>query len=180
MRFFLTTGLALSFAGATVLPMAPDEPQVFDIIAPVESIVPVIEEIDRSAVSAESEKTSELRLAADVNFAKDSAELTDRAREILAASIAQWKDRDIESITVVGHTDSVKGAVDNQKLSEDRAASVAAVLTESLPDASITPSGKGPSAPIADEKDAQGEELEQIRALNRRVEVRVTFAGAKD
>lgn len=72
----------------------------------------------------------------------------------------------LEQITVTGHTDSTGAADFNQKLSEQRAASVKAYLTQKGIDAGrIVTVGKGGSAPAADNKTAAG------RALNRRVEL---------
>lgn len=69
-----------------------------------------------------------------------------------------------ESITVVGHTDSVGTEAYNQGLSERRAKSAAKFLESQGLD-SITTKGMGESQPVADNKTKAG------RAKNRRVEI---------
>jgi OmpA-OmpF porin, OOP family len=70
------------------------------------------------------------------------------------------------NISVIGHTDN-KGSVDkNTTLSQDRAAFVKKYLADNNIDANqIVPTGKGPTAPIADNGTPEG------RAKNRRVEI---------
>lgn len=72
----------------------------------------------------------------------------------------------VESIDIIGHTDSVGSETYNQGLSERRAHSVADYLSgQGLERRSMTVSGKGESEPVADNHTAEG------RARNRRVEV---------
>lgn len=151
---------------------------VFDFTAPVEDINFVSEEIEGGAQVEEAKDYEILRLSADVNFAKDSAKLSTRANTILSDASAKWKELGVTSIEITGHTDSVKGRVDNDKLSRDRAASVEKVLAKKFPDAKISSTGKGPDEPRADEEELDGRELERARALNRRVEVVVSFPRA--
>lgn len=68
---------------------------------------------------------------------------------------------------VVGHTDNVGGLDANVKLSQDRAASVVAVLvkTHSIDAARLKPFGSGPYAPVASNDSEAG------RTKNRRVEL---------
>lgn len=99
-----------------------------------------------------------------VQFAHDSAQLTDEGRKTLdelADTLVRLK---FVSGTVVGHTDSVGAAAYNQKLSERRAQSVVDYLhSKGIGDGRLAASGAGESQPIADNKTAEG------RALNRRV-----------
>lgn len=70
-------------------------------------------------------------------------------------------------LIVEGHTDNVGGAVSNQKLSEQRAASVVAWLTaHGVPANRVSAKGYGLTKPVASNDDAEG------RAKNRRVELR--------
>ncbi len=68
-------------------------------------------------------------------------------------------------LLVVGHTDSVGKFEGNIELSQNRAASVAAVLSKRVPSAAsrITPCGVGNQCPIATSSSEEG------RAKNRRV-----------
>ena len=78
----------------------------------------------------------------------------------------------VESVNVVGHTDSVGTDAYNQGLSERRAEAVKTYLIEHGVDANlITSSGMGESQPVADNATSEG------RAQNRRVEV--TFKGTE-
>ncbi|QEE27845.1 OmpA family protein [Terriglobus albidus] len=80
-------------------------------------------------------------------------------------------------VQVEGHTDSVGGDDYNQKLSENRAGTVAGFLTtEGVPQDNVTAKGFGKTRPVADNTTAQG------RQQNRRVELVVSGAaiGVKD
>jgi len=71
-------------------------------------------------------------------------------------------------IEVVGHTDSIGSDAVNQRLSEQRAASVAAYLTaQGVQSERIETLGAGKKYPIADNSTEAG------RSQNRRVEIRV-------
>jgi OOP family OmpA-OmpF porin len=75
----------------------------------------------------------------------------------------------VDGIALIGHTDSIGGPAYNQKLSEQRAASVKAYLVSKGIDANkITTSGKGESQPVASNKTADG------RQKNRRVDVELS------
>ncbi|MGC1455088.1 MAG: OmpA family protein [Nitrospirota bacterium] len=104
------------------------------------------------------------------------ADLSFQDRKEISKIIEQMKSRNVEHITVIGHTDTnrirpgaSKEFPDNYVLSQGRAKAVASVIAEALrltPD-QITIVGKGPDEPLATNKTAEG------RALNRRVEFRV-------
>lgn len=85
------------------------------------------------------------------------AALTDLADKIKASA-------GHETLTIVGHTDSVGSEEYNQGLSERRAVSAATFLEAQGIDA-ISTSGMGETQPVADNGTAEG------RAQNRRVEV---------
>ncbi|MEO5584411.1 MAG: OmpA family protein, partial [Flavobacteriales bacterium] len=73
-------------------------------------------------------------------------------------------------LEINGHTDSQGDDAKNQKLSEDRAAAVRAYLISKGVSADRLQSfGHGETMPVADNATAAG------RALNRRVEFKVTF-----
>jgi outer membrane protein OmpA-like peptidoglycan-associated protein len=72
------------------------------------------------------------------------------------------------TLTIIGHTDNVGGASYNQKLSQDRALSVARYLeSKDVNPLRLATSGKGESAPIASNGSEAG------RQQNRRVEILV-------
>ena len=104
-----------------------------------------------------------------------SAELSERDREEIRQVVETLRGRSGLRLEVDGHSDSQRivprpGRVinDNYALSQARARSVAAYLSEllGLPLEDITVTGKGPDAPLADNDTPEG------RALNRRVTVR--------
>ena len=115
-----------------------------------------------------------LNESAGSNFAFDSATLKPSAQnrlnrftnEVMASNVAPSR------ITVTGHTDSIGSETYNQKLSVQRAQSVASYLGSKGFDVSkMSIGGKGELQPVASNSTKSG------RAQNRRVEVKVT--GAK-
>jgi outer membrane protein OmpA-like peptidoglycan-associated protein len=125
------------------------------------------EDLAGTAAVAESRDQIEVTFDADVLFAVESAEVSAVARarvEQIAQDIAA---RGTGEVAVTGHTDSVRGTVDNQLLSQQRAQAVADLLTPAVQDAGVTlaVAGRGPDEPVADNSTEQG------RAANRRVTV---------
>lgn len=110
-------------------------------------------------------------ISSDVLFAFDSPDLTPQAREVvqrLAARIARARPG---PISVVGHTDSIGSRRYNQRLSEQRAASVARALRRELPPGRrIRTAGRNFSEPVAP-NELNGEDNPAGRARNRRVEI---------
>ena len=105
------------------------------------------------------------------NFAFDSANLTDKAQGQLSGFANSVKASNVSpsSITVVGHTDSIGSEAYNQKLSVDRANSVASYLaSQGMNRGMMQVSGRGETQPAASNKTKAG------RAANRRVDIRVT------
>lgn len=108
-------------------------------------------------------------LGAGALFALNKAELSDQGRAELDALAADLRQMDsVQSVLVVGHTDSSGAESYNQALSERRAGTVKAYLVSKGVDASvITTRGMGESNPVADNATAEG------RAQNRRVEITI-------
>jgi uncharacterized repeat protein (TIGR01451 family) len=112
----------------------------------------------------------------NIKFDTALATLRPDARGPLDTLVATLKRDEIQSIRVIAHTDSVRIApryrhvfADNYKLSEGRAATVAAFLASglSLSPEMIFTSGWGPDEPVASNATPEG------RQKNRRVEVLV-------
>lgn len=118
----------------------------------------------------ETEDSIVLSVTSDVLFEFDSAALTPPARQTLAQIALVLVQGDDRAVQVVGHTDS-KGSDDyNQRLSQERAASVVAFLTESdVPPDRLQAVGRGESEPVA-ENEVNGADNPEGRAQNRRVE----------
>lgn len=113
-----------------------------------------------------------LSLPENVLFGFDEYALRSEARTALSKImevLAEYPDAPVE---VVGHTDS-RGADDyNQTLSERRAESVVAWLTEQGVSASrLSATGRGASDPVAPNETPAGEDNPEGREQNRRVEV---------
>ena len=98
-------------------------------------------------------------------FGSGSANLTAQAQASLRALAAQLRGGS-GSVAVEGHTDSQGADAANLALSRQRAEAVRRVLEDAgLPGARLQATGKGESAPVADNTTADG------RARNRRVEI---------
>ena len=117
-------------------------------------------------------KQNDVLILRGVNFDFDKATLTPDAKTILDQVASALQARPDIKVEIDGHTDG-KGSVPyNQKLSERRAASVKAYLVgKGVDGGRMTTAGFGKSRPIADNKTDEG------RAINRRVELKVTEAA---
>ncbi len=111
------------------------------------------------------------------HFPTFGAELNEADRQMIDNLSHQLTDLNIEEITVTGHTDNVRIAPrsrhiypDNIALSKARAESVGRYLANKLhvPTIKLTLFGRGATEPVADNRTDEG------RAINRRVEVRIT------
>lgn len=101
-----------------------------------------------------------------VNFDFNKATLKPDAKPVIDQVVALLKDEPALKLEIDGYTDNVGAHDYNVKLSQDRAAAVAAALKTAGVNASrLTSNGFGPDKPIADEATAEG------RAKNRRVEL---------
>lgn len=100
----------------------------------------------------------------DILFATNNYAVGEKAKAVLDTFIHQSKALQIDSLVVEGHTDS-RGLVSaNQKLSKDRATSVANYLAAAL-HCAYTTRGWASERPVADNKTTEG------RQKNRRVEI---------
>ncbi|MEM9604264.1 MAG: OmpA family protein [Pseudomonadota bacterium] len=121
-----------------------------------------------TAAAAGSGEVERVRIDARVLFGFDSAVLTDAGKIELDLLISDMQQLDaIESVLVIGHTDSIGSTSYNQMLSERRAASVRDYIAANLSIDDITAEGRGEAEPIADNSTEAG------RERNRRVEVLV-------
>jgi outer membrane protein OmpA-like peptidoglycan-associated protein len=105
----------------------------------------------------------------DILFAVDSATLTPTLIGDLQDVARSLNNYPNTTVQVVGHTDNTGDAAYNQRLSEQRAQSVASVLING----GVAPSrlnivGRGENNPIASNQTAEG------RQQNRRVEIIIT------
>ena len=105
------------------------------------------------------------------NFRFDSAELTEEGMAEMEALFDELGEFKATDINVIGYTDSSGPEDYNMSLSEERAATVAAMFAERYPEANITTEGRGENDPIATNETAAG------RQMNRRVEIELTASA---
>lgn len=104
--------------------------------------------------------------AKTILFNSGNATIKVESTKVLVDIIAILNEYPTAKFSVEGHTDSVGSAINNQKLSESRAASVRAFLIDNGIDASrLTSLGYGETKPITSNMYKDG------RAKNRRVEI---------
>lgn len=125
--------------------------------------------LDDAVETLESEETDDgettITLSTDILFTPDSSKLPAAAGTRIGELIAQVPKG--AEVRIDGHTDSFQGAVDNQKLSKDRAQAVAAVVHKKRGDLDLTVKGHAATQPAVreDPKDPS------TFAENRRVEI---------
>lgn len=110
-----------------------------------------------------------LNMPGNITFATNSSDISSSFYSVLDSVAVVLNEYNQTYVDVIGHTDSTGSNELNQRLSEDRAASVARYLTSRnvVPERILT-RGAGPSSPIASNATAEG------RAQNRRVEIVLT------
>ncbi len=108
-------------------------------------------------------------LGASALFAINDASISDSGRAELDNLVADLQRMDaIDSIMIIGHTDSTGKADYNMGLSQRRADSVKAYLVnKGVPAGKITTKGMGLTQPVASNATREG------RAQNRRVEINI-------
>jgi len=102
----------------------------------------------------------------NITFATNSANINTNFISVLNSVVLVLEEYNKTLVVVSGHTDSSGSEQHNQKLSEARASSVATYLREQkIISDRLEIIGFGESQPVADNKTAEG------RELNRRVEI---------
>lgn len=106
----------------------------------------------------------------EVKFAESSADLGTNAMGMLDEIVEIAFDCPALFITITGHTDNTGNEAANRALSEGRAESVVAYLTEHGIDVGrLKASGVGSDSPIASNENRAG------RQINRRIEFELSF-----
>lgn len=107
-----------------------------------------------------------LVMPGNITFATNGRNLKSKFYDVLDSVVIVVKEYNKTTIVVSGFTDSVGSNAYNQKLSEDRAKSVADFLvTKKVNSARIEIAGLGEKHPVATNNTPEG------RSLNRRVEI---------
>lgn len=134
------------------------------------------EELEKDLEGADVERVAEgIKITFDSGllFALESAELSETTRQNLRELAETLQKYDETEILIEGHTDASGSDEFNQKLSVDRAESVADFLAEQgVKKSRLKTEGYGESQPIADNTTEEG------RQQNRRVEVAI-YANKK-
>lgn len=130
-------------------------------------------EIDNAIPGAEVERVGEgIKLTLNENavrFDTGKSTLTPTAAANLDKLVKVFNDYPDTNIVIYGYTDSTGSLEINQKLSEQRAASVKNYLSsKGIASARFTTTGMGPADPIATNETPEG------RSQNRRVEFAIT------
>lgn len=106
------------------------------------------------------------RVALQVNFATDKADILPESQPQVAQVLQLLRDDPALRLSIDGHTDASGDATHNQRLSEARAeAVVAALTTQGIDGGRLQAKGHGQSQPVADN------DSEEDKARNRRVEL---------
>ena len=126
--------------------------------------------VQTSALLPASELKQQLdadgRVAIQVNFAVDKADILPDSQPQVEQVLALLRDDPSLRLSIDGHTDDTGDAAHNQRLSEARAKSVVAALVgQGIEDARLQAKGHGQSKPVDDNATDEG------RAKNRRVEL---------
>lgn len=109
-----------------------------------------------------------LVMPGNITFAYDSSNIAPQFTGTLSDVAGVLSQYDKTTITVEGHTDSKGSDAYNQRLSQQRAASVAGYLvSHGVASARLSTIGRGESNPVASNETDAG------RAQNRRVEIRI-------
>ncbi|MFV0265995.1 MAG: OmpA family protein [Draconibacterium sp.] len=102
-------------------------------------------------------------------FATGKSLLNEASKQSLTKFTASLQSNPATDVTIYGHTDNTGSRAINEKLSNERAESVAKYLIDKgVSGGRLTTEGKAYDEPVADNSTAAG------RALNRRVEVYIT------
>lgn len=110
-----------------------------------------------------------LNMPGNVTFATNSSNVSATFYPVLDSVALVINEFEKTYVDVIGHTDSTGAAEYNQRLSVDRASSVGRYLqSQQVLAERVLIQGMGENAPIASNDTPQG------RALNRRVEIRLT------
>ncbi|MDM8564188.1 OmpA family protein [Candidatus Halobeggiatoa sp. HSG11] len=109
-----------------------------------------------------------VNLSGDILFAFNRAVLSPQAGDILRSFVTQTNIYALQSMTVIGHTDSIGSEAYNQRLSTRRAANVTNYLMRlGVPRNKIGYYGAGELNPIMSNNNEMG------RAQNRRVTIQI-------
>ena len=121
------------------------------------------------AITEEVKKRVDLA-ARNILFVTGSAKLQSKSYKGLNDVVKVMQENPDMKLSIDGHTDNVGSDELNQKLSDNRAASVRTyIVSKGIDESRIVSAGHGETMPIADNKTAAG------RQQNRRVEMKLSY-----
>ena len=146
-----------------------EQRKVLDLIFRVEDMGGKVQDLQVKETGQEIH----IELAADVLFDFDKADIRPSAQSALHQAAEIIRQHAKSTVRIEGHTDSKGNDAYNQKLSERRANSVKAWLTdkEGLGSVQFAPQGFGSKKPVAPNKKPDGSDDPEGRQKNRRVEI---------
>lgn len=166
--------------GPPPAPSAECDPNYVAYVAPpVPKAAPAAPPAQVAALSPPAPRpvAEKLTLDADTLFDFDKAVLRPAGREALNAFVGKLKDITPETIMTIGNTDRIGTERYNQRLSEQRAATVKAYMVSMGVDASrIYTEGKGETRPVTKVGDCTGPKSTKVIAClqpDRRVDIEV-------
>lgn len=135
----------------------------------IETITSLSQDLNGDKSVEENGDQERINLNADVLFALNKAELTDKARSVLSSVADQIDKATTTKINVDGYTDNSGNNAINNPLSRRRATAVATELKKLVSRSGVTfkTAGHGSSDPVASNDTAEG------RQKNRRVTVTI-------
>lgn len=142
------------------------DPRISPLDPRIQHLEPRITPLDTRTTEGEETVIS---LASDILFEFGESDVDARAEAKVVELVQDVPDG--ATVQVHGHTDSISGKELNQQLSEDRAATIAAIIEEARPDLQLEVEGFGMDRPV-EPNEVDGEDNPEGRALNRRVEIR--------
>jgi OOP family OmpA-OmpF porin len=157
-----------------------DPNYVAPVAKPVASVVPVAAPIQVAALPTPRPVTpalEKLTLDADTLFDFDKATLRQAGRDTLDSFVSRLTDISPETIMTVGHTDRLGSDAYNQRLSEQRGATVKTYMVSKGVDPSrVFAQGKGETQPVTKAGDCTGPKSAKLIAClqpDRRVDIEV-------
>jgi outer membrane protein OmpA-like peptidoglycan-associated protein len=117
-------------------------------------------------------------LSSDVLFRFGKANLSAKAKALLASVAGQIKGRAQRTVAVTGYTDSIGSDAVNLPLSRNRASAVVAALKPLTPGVHYRATGLGSADPVAPNTLPGGADNPAGRRLNRRVTITFTAASS--
>ena len=166
--------------GPPPAPSADCNPDYVAYVAPVAKPAPAAPPMKVAALTpppAPIPVAEKLTLDADALFDFDKATLRPAGRDALDAFVGKLRDISPETIMTVGHADRIGSVGYNQRLSEQRVASVKAyMVSKGVEPARIYTEGKGETQPVTKAEDCTGPKSKKLIAClqpDRRVDIEI-------